>query len=433
MHLSRWVRVLVICSIGLAAGMFIFSRPSTPSSSKKRDPKHVPADRREKPNPRLDPSEVEKLSALPYTDWSSGSADISKVGVVQIEAGKTAAGLNLYNSRKRSAAHLVDRNGKFVHSWATPSNGDNWHTTKLLKDGDLLVIATDRKLLRLGWDSRIKWEYRERFHHDLAISPDGFIYALARRTEMWTTKGIRIPIVKEYISVLRENGIFVKEIDLFKALAPLVTEEQIRKIHSWAQKSRAEERLKEKLLQDPVPWENKRPDAFHVNSIEWIDRDIPGVAKKGDFLLSIRQLNLICIFRERTGDLVWSWGPGEIQCQHHASFLENHNILVFDNGCKRGFSRVVEVNPGTKRIVWEYKTFPSANFFSFRRGGAQRLLNGNTLITDSDRGRIIEVTPEGKVVWEFLNLEVDTEEKKRAIIYRMIRYPENFLNKGLAQ
>jgi hypothetical protein len=432
MHLSRWVRVLVICSIGLVAGTLIVSRPSVPPSSKKSVSKQASVGKREERNPRLDPSEVEKLSALPYTDWSAGSADPSKVGVVHREPGKTAAGLNLYNSRKRTEAHLVDSNGKFVHSWSAPSKGKNWHTTKLMKDGDLLVIATDRKLLRLGWDSRMKWEYRERFHHDLAMSPDGLIYALTRRAEMWRTLGLRIPIVKEYISVLTENGNFVKEINLFEVLAPLIKEERIKKIHSWAQKNRPEEGLKEKLLHDPVLWENEIPDAFHVNSIEIVDRNISGVAKKGDLLLSIRQLNLICIFRERSRELVWSWGPGQVQCQHNASLLENDNILVFDNGCQRGFSRIVEVNPRTKQIVWEYKTSPSENFFSFRRGGVQRLANGNTLITESDRGRVIEVTPEGKIVWEFLNPEVDSK-KRRAIIYRMIRYPENFLNKGLAQ
>jgi hypothetical protein len=412
--------------------MLILSRSSTLSSSKKRDPKQASADKREERNPRLDPSEVEKLSALPYTEWSSGGADTSKVGVVHRKPGETAPGLNLYNSRKRTEAHLVDSNGKLVHSWAAPSKGRNWHTTKLLKDGNLLVIATDRKLLRLGWDSHLKWEYSERFHHDLEMSPDGLIYALTRRTEMWKALGLRIPIVKEYISVLTENGVFVKEIDLFKVLAPLIKEEQIKNIHSWAQKNRAEGRLKEKLLHDPVPWENLSPDVFHANSIEWIDRDIPGVAKKGDLLLSIRQLNLICIFRETSRELVWSWGPGQIQCQHNASLLENDNILVFDNGCQRGFSRIVEVNPRTKQIVWEYKTSPTEKFFSFRRGGVQRLANGNTLITESDRGRVFEVTPKGKIVWEFMNPEVDSK-KRRAIIYRMIRYPEDFLNKGLAQ
>ena len=34
---------------------------------------------------------------------------------------------------------------------------------------------------------------------------------------------------------------------------------------------------------------------------------------------------------------------------------------------------------------------------------AQRLPNRNTLITETDTGRAFEVTPEGEIVWQFLN------------------------------
>src|SRR3546814_19873821 len=37
------------------------------------------------------------------------------------------------------------------------------------------------------------------------------------------------------------------------------------------------------------------------------------------------------------------------------------------------------------------------------RSAQQRLPNGNTLITESDGGRAIEVSPEGDVVWEYVN------------------------------
>ncbi len=46
---------------------------------------------------------------------------------------------------------------------------------------------------------------------------------------------------------------------------------------------------------------------------------------------------------------------------------------------------------------------PAWNFFSPRMGNAQRLPNGNTLITESSFGRFFEVTREGEVVWEYVN------------------------------
>ncbi len=37
------------------------------------------------------------------------------------------------------------------------------------------------------------------------------------------------------------------------------------------------------------------------------------------------------------------------------------------------------------------------------RSAQERLPNGNTLITESDGGRLLEVTPAGEIVWEYLN------------------------------
>jgi archaeosine-15-forming tRNA-guanine transglycosylase len=37
------------------------------------------------------------------------------------------------------------------------------------------------------------------------------------------------------------------------------------------------------------------------------------------------------------------------------------------------------------------------------RGDQQRLTNGNTLITESEGGRILEIAPDGEIVWEFIN------------------------------
>src|SRR5262249_3482889 len=63
----------------------------------------------------------------------------------------------------------------------------------------------------------------------------------------------------------------------------------------------------------------------------------------------------------------------------------------------------VEINPATNEIVWKYQDKPAWNFFSPRMGYAQRLPNGNTLITESSFGRFFEVTNEGEIVWEYVN------------------------------
>jgi len=162
-----------------------------------------------------------------------------------------------------------------------------------------------------------------------------------------------------------------------------------------------------------------------------------------------------------SGDIVWQLGPdystagddgkvGQIIGQHMAHMIPMYmpgegNILLFDNGGAAGygaliegltkeeedgtltklgtwpnkyrvFSRVLEINPITKQIEWEYKQpkptrdcnndgFYRGNerlFYSAIMAGCQRLPNGNTLIAEATVGRIFEVTRKGEVVWEYL-------------------------------
>ena len=62
---------------------------------------------------------------------------------------------------------------------------------------------------------------------------------------------------------------------------------------------------------------------------------------------------------------------------------------------------MIELNPITREIVWEYKAEPPTDFFTRVMGSALRLPNGNTMITSSNQRRIFEVTTNGEVVWEF--------------------------------
>jgi outer membrane protein assembly factor BamB len=60
------------------------------------------------------------------------------------------------------------------------------------------------------------------------------------------------------------------------------------------------------------------------------------------------------------------------------------------------YNRVAEYNLKTGKLVWSY----NCN----NPNSAQRLPNGNTLITlmnDQPNGRIIELAPDGEIVWEY--------------------------------
>jgi hypothetical protein len=66
-------------------------------------------------------------------------------------------------------------------------------------------------------------------------------------------------------------------------------------------------------------------------------------------------------------------------------------------------SRVVEFDTTTQEIVWSYAGNDKHPLDSPIRSGQQRLPNGNTLIIESDGGRLLEVTRQGEIVWEYIN------------------------------
>ena len=86
--------------------------------------------------------------------------------------------------------------------------------------------------------------------------------------------------------------------------------------------------------------------------------------------------------------------------QHDPDLLPNGNILLFDNVGhfgEGGHSRVIEFKPNTYEIVWNYTGDDDRPLFSTLRSDQERLPNGNTLITESDGGRLVEVAPDGAI------------------------------------
>ena len=181
---------------------------------------------------------------------------------------------------------------------------------------------------------------------------------------------------------------------------------------------------------------------------------------------------MLYIVSKKTGEIVWKVGPdysmdpalkalGAIIGPHHAHIIPKGmpgegNVLVFDNGGAGGFgdpnpgapdgtwnalrdcSRVLEINPVTLELVWEFTALTQgypcegedmSRFYSRYKSAAQRLPNGNTLITESHCGRIFEVTPECEVVWEYIsphNLS-KTEGLFFSDVFRGYRYPYDWV------
>jgi len=123
----------------------------------------------------------------------------------------------------------------------------------------------------------------------------------------------------------------------------------------------------------------------------WTDSsglDYPNEAYRltnGNTLVTVRDNNeVIEVTPQHT--IVWSYS--NLAGPHNGNRLANGNTLISDSEN----NRVVEVD-SAGNVVWQYST--SLNW----PRSAERLGNGNTLIADSRNMRVIEVDTSGAIVW----------------------------------
>jgi hypothetical protein len=178
--------------------------------------------------------------------------------------------------------------------------------------------------------------------------------------------------------------------------------------------------------------ENKLGDYLHSNNLDYVTAAVAErfpFAREGQVLLSFRELSTLAVMDLARPAIVWA-RRGEWHRQHDPDFLENGHLLVFDNQGdwdRGGRSRVIEYDPATSAIVWRYPTDPAdTGMTNNYRGDQQRLPNGNTLITIFQKSRVVEVTPAGEVVWDYLCPFTNPEnpEQRGRIMYAERYAPE---------
>jgi outer membrane protein assembly factor BamB len=346
---------------------------------------------------------VEALRALPYVHWSAG-ADATLRGVVRHDRGRAWPGVNLYTN-DRDRAFLMDMDGRRLHTWRLPAT-DQQHCeyAELLADGKLAVVCVNDALFVLDARSNVVLEHRAKVHHDLAPVADG---------------GMVVP--EKGIHFYRRRMVYF---DGLSWLSP--AGETRRRWSTWDARDRLAKLHPPSPLDRPGRWSQllaRSYDYYHLNTVESLPATALGERdprfRAGNLLLCLRNPGLLLILDRDTEEVVWSWGPGQLDGPHMPTLLDNGRILVFDNGTRRDYSRVLELDPVTLTVAWEYRADPPSAFHSKWRGSSQRLPNGDTLICESDRGRVFEVTPEGETVWEFWNPELRGDRRRG--IYRLMR------------
>ena len=336
--------------------------------------------------------------------WEGGPVDpitwrrVAKTGLTAHNPDKACQGYTLYAPlNETNAVFLIDMDGNEMHRWDLGCQPGNYGY--ILPNGNLFVNAKVEDdlwnwtptyslfkggaLREYDWDGNIVWEHLDLHHHHdgRRLAHGGAIYLSMEEMDAGLAakvKGGGEPLDRMLADVVRE-------VDADGNL-----------LWEW----HAAEHLDTEI--DILPESCNRWEWTHLNAAFFLDDE--------RVMMSSRQLSRIYIVEKSSGKVLERFGPGPFFGQHDPHLLPNGNILVFDNGSYRTHgsgaivhSRVLEFDMKTREVVWEYKDTPMYSFQSAFLSGAEILPNGNILVAEGGRGRIFQITPEGEVVWEFIN------------------------------
>jgi hypothetical protein len=373
---------------------------------------------------------IEELSAIGYVAGSQLAGELS--GVILREPERVSPGLNLMTSGHGPVALLMQTDGTVLHEWTAEfdeifsdhprsdrgheARRNFWRDAILFPNGDIVVIWELFGIFKLDRDSNVLWVVAEPAHHDLQLSESGEIVHLQSERKM--LDGIPEQLaIEDFVIARNAGGEEIRRVALSDALGN-VNWLKLRRTF-WR---RAKDRgygLNERSAYDP----------FHTNSLQLLgERDaalLGGRFKAGDALVSMGMLDTVAIVDLEKGLTRWSQ-QGPFGMQHSARFSPEGEIVLFNNFSSAKHSSIMALDPRTRNVTREYHGPDSKLLYSRRSGGVQLLPNGNTLITETDGGRALEIAEDGVVVWEFHSpYRVEDEPDKVAHLYSLERIEES--------
>ncbi|MGB3316085.1 MAG: arylsulfotransferase family protein [Albidovulum sp.] len=285
--------------------------------------------------------------------------------------------------------------------------GEFAHIATMLPDGSVVVVWDDAPgMARLDACGAPVWAKTDQiYHHSLERGVDGYW--------TWASAIWNGGEDQRMIRFDPETGDILESIDLI--------DDVILKSPANALALQ----VPEEFEFDRTTQYGDRADIFHPNDVEEL---LPEMAaafpqfEAGDLLISNRNIDQVAVIGRKTGAVKWSaYGPW--QHQHDADFLPDGTISIFSNNTDRFRSNIIRIDPKTG-VSEDMFYGKGVDFDSFIMGKQQRLPNGNWLITATIQGRVLEVTPAGKIVREYNNI---IDETYNALVLYAEYLPPDYL------
>ncbi len=363
---------------------------------------------------------------------------------------------------------LVDMHGNIVKAFP-------FGLAHILKNGDI-IGRTNKGLMRFNPDMEVVYSINETdTHHEITSDDNDAVYILSDARHQFIGLSVQFDVIKIYSA----EGKLVYTWDLFDHLKQFLS---VVSKSPW-------------LSDIPAVYDSTRPaeeyiaqaperflffmgmddgvcgyEFSHFNSIQVlpqndISKKIPAF-KKGNLLISYNPYSAYGIIDTSTGSLVWNAYLPERTTLHTPLLTSAGTILIFQNstegvawsGTERGapclqtlfktippqkpfksppprlWASAAEYDPLTGKLLWEYTGNPEKSVNAVVLGNTQRLPNGNTLIsasTKSNGGRVYEVTPQKKIVWEYAYPFEDPTHHVPFWMYRATRLDYNTVKQFL--
>ena len=367
-------------------------------------------------------------------------------------------GYTLFNPNGSRTTTLMDMDNQAQHTWNHDRGGG--YGVYLLENGNLLRPASvSNPRLRGGayagliqekdWDGNLVWEFEYSSatyitHHDLEPMPNGNVLAIAWEVKS-SAEGTQAG--RSTVATIWPDHVIEVEPD-GRGGANIVWE-----WHAWDHLIQDYDNRRDNfgVVADHPELLNVNMagrgggggpggggDWLHINGISY-NPTLDQIVISSHFADEIYVIDHSTTTEEaasheggnsgKGGDILYRWGyPGNYDAEGEHYFDVVHcswwipegypgagNILAFNNGEGDRASEIVEIVPprdddgnyiieagqafGPEQPVWSYSD--GGNFYSNHLGGCQRLPNGNTLISESTERHLLEVNPDGEVVWEY--------------------------------
>ncbi|HTG72379.1 MAG TPA: aryl-sulfate sulfotransferase [Terriglobia bacterium] len=382
---------------------------------------------------------------------------------LRVKCDAVSPGYTLFAPMSSDTTYLIDLDGRAVRTWRSAFLPSAW--VYLLDNGHVLRGGSDRgssvfsgggqggRFQEFDLDGNLVWDFRYNEtrlpHHDVAVLPNGNILAIVweAKTAVEARRAGRRP------TSIPSNGVWPDMLIEFEPQRP----NGARIVWEWHMWDHLIQNIDPALenYADPATHPERiningstsgggafLRDMFHTNAVDYNP-------ELDQIILSVPTFDEVWVIDHSTttqeaagrtggrsgkgGDLLYRWGNPQaygrgtaedqlLGFQHDVRWIPQGrpgagHITVFSNrtpGPNGEYTKVYEFAPpvdseghyavpdigpfGPATPLW---TYSNESLDTINLSGAERLENGNTLISDGPEGRLFEITPNGNIVWDY--------------------------------